>query len=157
MSEKIRLYRINPHRYDIMILLAVAIVLFIIGITEPVVTFEKMIFEKNSFSILSGIIAFFRQNQMFVGIIVFLFSIVFPVVKFIWLIILWFGKFKESRLRNFLNILKLLGRWSMLDFFVILITAGSMDLGILAEAYNKKRHLFFWSGCLSVHHCFVPD
>jgi len=135
MSEKIRLYRRNPHRYDIMILLAVAIVLFIIGITEPVVTFEKMIFEKNSFSILSGIIAFFRQNQMFIGIIVFLFSIVFPVVKFIWLIIFLylfiFFKWKE---RKILKVFLFFDDWSMIDVF---------GLSLLV-------YLFKISGCLKI-------
>ncbi len=143
MSKKIKLFKNNPHRYDIIILLVLSVVLFVIGITQPVVTFEKLIVKKNTFSIISGILALYKQNHVFLGVVVTLFSICFPLVKYIAMIIIWFGKFTEKRSRKFLRTLKLLGRWSMLDFFVTLIAVGSMQLGILAKATIRHGIYFF--------------
>jgi len=143
MSKKIRLYKENPHRYDIMILLIISIILFIIGITKPVVTFEKLIFKKDTFSLLSGIISMYRKNHVLLGVLVSAFSILFPLVKYIALVTLWFGKFRKNKSRIFLKTLKLLGRWSMLDFFVTLIAVGSMELGILAKATVRNGIYFF--------------
>ncbi len=148
MTKKVQLFKQNPHRYDIILLIIVSVVLFITGIITPVITFEKLIFKKETYSLFSGITTMFRQNQVLLGIVVSLFSICFPIVKYIALIIIWFGKFSKKRSRISLKMLKLLGRWSMLDFFVTVIAVGSMELGILAKATIRSGIYYFGAAIL---------
>jgi paraquat-inducible protein A len=72
-----------------------------------------------TYSIWSGILHLFRDGDVLVGIIVFVFSVVFPVWK---LCVLWAGaNWEESKPAGY-GVLKLvanLGKVSMLDVFVV--------------------------------------
>lgn len=138
-----RLFRQHPHRLDIPVLLVLSAGLFVFGVFAPVITFEQMVFSHSTFSILTSILSFFRLGNLLIGTVIVLFSIVFPAVKFLVLGYIWFGKLEEQHARRYLTLLKALGRWSMLDVFVILITVGSLQLGILGTASVRSGIYYF--------------
>jgi hypothetical protein len=74
-------------------------------------------FEPRSFSLAGGIIHLFREHEFLIGAIILLFSIVFPAAKLATLA-LSFRRGHPSVHRR-LHLLEQLGKWSMLDVFVI--------------------------------------
>lgn len=87
-------------------------------------------------NIYSGIAALFDAKMYYIGTIVFIASIVIPFVKvlgllFIILIIKTKIKLSYKQLTITYNIIKTIGKWSMLDLFVISIMVGVINIGQL--------------------------
>ena len=83
---------------------------------------------------ITGIIDLSRGGNIFLAILLFTFSLIFPVLKLTVLIVLWFHKMDPDRREDALHALKVLGKWSMLDVFVVASLVGAIQFGILAKA-----------------------
>lgn len=110
-----------------------AAVLFIVGLFAPSFTmipkFGDGIFERlvrlfvssdlnpRQFSLAGGILHLFQEHEFFVGGLIFLFSIVFPAAKIVALHL--FIHRDRPELTGGLKLIESLGKWSMLDVFVI--------------------------------------
>lgn len=126
-----------PKRIEVPILILLASVLLIIGLTTPVLTVQKKILfweEGNTFSILSGVFSLFRENRYFLATVVIFFSMIFPLRKLLALLIIWTVKLGDSQCKAMLQWLKALGKWSMLDVFVVAILVVAVKLESLANA-----------------------
>lgn len=88
----------------------------------PVLTFEEFVFWKHTFSVLTGIQSLLEGGNVVLAAILFFFSVVFPFTKLVTLGILWYGSFPDKVRTRILFWLEALGRWSMLDVFVIAVT-----------------------------------
>jgi paraquat-inducible protein A len=66
-------------------------------------------------------------------VIVFFFSIIFPFVKLAALSVIWYIRLPEERRAWILHWLGLLGKWSMLDVYVVAILIVLVKLGPLAK------------------------
>lgn len=130
----------HPKRFQIPLLLLVSGALLAYGLYAPVLTIQKKILfweEGNTFSIISGCISLFREGHIFLSVIIFFFSVVFPVAKLIALLSIWALKFSERRRQSVLTWLEALGKWSMLDVFVVAIIVVTVKLGSLANAQPR--------------------
>jgi len=47
------------------------------------------------------------------------FLIVFPCLKYLFMLIVWFIPMKPTRFVNFVRVQRFLGKWAMLDVFVL--------------------------------------
>ncbi len=143
----------NPKIFiTINILFIVALISLVIGIFAPVLNMTKKIsllwnlinweLENSTFSILSGIITLFEKGEYFIGIILFIFSIAFPIFKCITLIIAWLtiGN-KHLRMVKLINFV---GKWSMLDVMVIGILVIVAKLSSFADAKPLIGIYFFF-------------
>ena len=134
------------NKYGLLFLLAVTLVLLLIGLFAPIITFKKFIFIQNTFSIISACINLLRENQYFLFVVISLFSIVLPVVKLGLLFKLVLSNFTSSQLsRKSLSAIHQLGRWSMLDVFVIAILVVVVKLGAIADV-EKHMGLYAYAG-----------
>lgn len=108
-----------------------AFVLFWPAILCPILHIEKL-GERHQSSILGGIIDLLSHGSWFVGGIVLLFSIVFPLTKIILLLELSLLEFLHRRHKAMtLRIMEHVGKWSMMDvmllaFFVMLVKLGNL-------------------------------
>ncbi len=75
--------------------------------------------------------------------ILFFFSIIFPIVKLIVLGIIWQVKLEDEKRKSLLNWLEILGKWSMLDVFVVAILIVAVKLGPLANVEPKAGVYIF--------------
>lgn len=88
-------------------------------------------------TIMSGIISLFQHGLYPIGVIVFLASVMVPILKIIGLIILLLsvgGKFdmgRRERTRMY-RVVEFFGKWSMLDVFVVTFLVALVDLGDIA-------------------------
>ena len=106
--------------------------LLFVGLSLPLLYTQRM-FWKSSYSVWAGVVELWRQNELLLATILFFFSIVFPITKLVLLTLLWFMRLPASRRTRLLHTLGLLGKWSMLDVFVVAILIVLVKLGPLAR------------------------
>ena len=141
-DQKKSLQQLYPKRVDILLLIIVSAIFLIIGLNLPVLTIRKF-WEKNTFSILTGIVNLWKTKYYFLSIIIFFFSIIFPIVKLGTLFVIWSIRLRDEHRRWLLYFLGALGKWSMLDVFVTAIIIVSIKLGALASAKAEDGIYFF--------------
>jgi paraquat-inducible protein A len=130
------------------ILLLIALASLIIGLTAPLLTLEKMYFFENTVSLLSTVRELFDQKEWFLFIIIGLFSLCIPLLKITsLLLILNVSYAKGSFLDKSLHIIEIIGKWSMLDVFVVALLLVSVKLGALAKV---EVHYGLYAFALSV-------
>lgn len=86
-------------------------------------------------TIMSGVIALFDSGSIFVAVVVFVASVIIPVSKFIIIIGLaltlqlgW--RWSEHAMHRLHTITELIGRWSMIDVFVVAVLVSLIQLGV---------------------------
>ena len=118
-------------RLTINLLLGLALVLYLTGIFAPVFTLSKFIWFENTVSIASGLYDLLREGEWLLFLIIFCFSILFPLAKIVLLCVLW--NRPSGTVPERLHWLEQISRWSMLDVFLIALLVASVKLGMLAE------------------------
>lgn len=117
------------------------------GLRLPVLTVHKL-WEQNTFSILSGITNLWQEKYYLLVVVILFFSIIFPIIKLLTLLMVWFVRLSDQQRKWTLYFLAVLGKWSMLDVFVTAIIIVSVKLGALASAKAEKGIYFFGASIL---------
>ena len=116
------------------LLLIVALVCLFIGVTAPLLTLEKLYFFENTVSLLTTVKGLFLQKEWFLFLIIAIFSLCIPAIKIAGLVLILNLKYaKGSFWDKALHIIELVGKWSMLDVFVVALLLVSVKLGVLAK------------------------
>ena len=111
-----------PKSYGVPILVGASVVCLTLGLILPVLTFKEMFFWKHTYSVFTGIQALYQEKYYGLALIIFVFSIIFPFAKLGTILALWFWPISESRRQKVISWIAQMGRWSMLDVFVLAIT-----------------------------------
>lgn len=106
---------------DVPVLLTVSIAALVSGLTLPTITFKELVFWKHTFSILTSIQSLYDEKQYFLAGLVGLFSLVFPVIKLCALAAIWCLPLSRGVRLRLVRLLGFLGKWSMLDVFIVAI------------------------------------
>lgn len=136
------LHDIYPRRWDIPLLTFGSAVMLGVGLYLPVLTVRKL-WEKNTFSIWTGIVNMWETGDYFLSSVIFFFSIVFPIAKLGILFVTWFMRLKDENRKQLLGFLGFLGKWSMLDVFVTAVMMVWLKLGALADAEAEEGIYYF--------------
>ena len=88
-------------------------------------------------TIISGIVHLWKTGNMMIAVIVFVASVVIPLLKLISLTLLLVSVQRGSRWRpkqrtRLYRMIELVGRWSMLDVYVVTLLAALVQLGSMA-------------------------
>jgi paraquat-inducible protein A len=99
-------------------------------------------------TIMSGVIYFLHSGSWEIGLVIFVASIFVPFMKFMILIYLLISvQFKLVRqpknLTKLYRLTEAVGRWSMLDVYVVSILIALVQLGVLAEISAGPAVLYF--------------
>jgi paraquat-inducible protein A len=99
-------------------------------------------------TILSGVQAMFAAEWYVVGTLIFFASITVPVLKLLSLFGLLVSVQRRSRWNprdrtRLYRIVEVIGRWSMLDMFVVSLTVALVQLGIVANVEPGIGASFF--------------
>ncbi len=130
-KESVR--QLFPKHIEIPALIILSAILLGFGLSLPLMKVQKMIIWRSEYSVLTGIWGLFKQKEYFLCGLLFFFSLIFPIVKLGALWVLWMVKFDARRREKMLEWLGILGRWSMLDVFVVAILIVAVKLGPLAS------------------------
>lgn len=115
------------------LLLMVTTVVFAVGIWAPILTLKKLIFMKSTFSVLSGIDQLFAERQYGLFLLITAFTLLLPITKMAVLFASVNGKLAGASRKRYIHWLALLGKWSMLDVFVVAVLIASVKLGSIAS------------------------
>lgn len=132
-----------PRRFEIPALIVLSFGLLLMGLSLPLMRVEKMVLWKNEYSVLQGVRSLWEQSQIVLALILFFFSIVFPTLKLTALVVIWFVPLPEQKRQTALHWLGLLGKWSMLDVFVVAILIVLVKLGPLAKIEPQRGVYWF--------------
>lgn len=131
-------------RVAVLFLLVVAMGLLFEGLTLPILTIKKFWVFHDTFSIWSGMKSLYGSGEGFIATVLLVFSILFPIGKNLLLFWIfakgsWLGKGGQRLVRS----AAVLGKWSMLDVFIVAILVASVRLGILAHVQVLSALYFF--------------
>lgn len=99
---------------------------------------------------------FFDQGETFIGLLLLFFTIIFPVIKYIFLLVTLLGR-SLPRHGAVATILEIINKWSMLDVFVVAVLILNMkfDSDIIISKLEKGTTLFAISVLLLMTSSFI--
>ncbi|MCC6680564.1 MAG: paraquat-inducible protein A [Phycisphaeraceae bacterium] len=112
------LFARHPRRYDVPALLLLSAVTLIVGYMLPLMSISKLVFWQDDYTLLTSVTGLWNSGNYILAIIIFVFSIVFPITKLTALAIVWFKRFDDETRNRVVFLVGVLGKWSMLDVFV---------------------------------------
>ena len=131
MPQSLR--QMYPKHFEIPFLIILSSVFLAAGLSMPLMNVEKMVFWKNDYSVLGGISGLFKDGEYFLSAILFVLCLVFPITKLITLWLMWQLRWSVQARNKILEWLSILGKWSMLDVFVVAILIVAVKLGPMAN------------------------
>jgi paraquat-inducible protein A len=95
------------------------------------------LFGSESDTIMSGVVYFWTSGEWYLALIIFFASIMVPMLKMIALVLLLVSVQKRSRWQlvertRLYRLVEIVGRWSMLDVYVVAIMVALVQLNALA-------------------------
>lgn len=115
-------------------LLGLTFALFLAGIFFPFFHVTKLWIFAEAVSVVGGIITLFRQGEYFLFAVLTLFTLVFPCAKLGLLALVWLERDHDlPRLKRLHDRVAALGKWSMLDVFIVAILIVTMKAAGLAH------------------------
>ena len=125
-------------------LLIVTLLFFIAGISMPILTISRLWILTDEVSVISGLWQLLEDQQYFIFLLIFVFSIVLPVVKLYYLFMLSTkNTIHTQSYSRYLHLMHRYGRWSMLDVFVVAVLIVTVKLGALADIAIEPGMYFF--------------
>ncbi len=136
-----------------------ALALYFPAILLPILTVEQL-GQRHQSSLLGGSLELLQHGNLFVGAIVLLFSIVFPLAKMIGLLELsWFGLLRRPQQAAMYHWMELASKWSMLDVMLLALLVMIVKLGGIVE-FHFGPAVFAFVGCVGMNmlasYCFDP-
>jgi len=155
-----------PRGWWLVLLLALNAVLFWFGFTEDAVTVGKtvkkeflgftwrLVDERQTFSILSAIFQLRKDGSLFLFIVIFLFSVLFPIIKVCANLLIWMAMMGNRRaaaadnMKRIARKLHWLGKWSMLEVFVAGLLCVLLKLGDVTRFKVEAGMWWFFGAVL---------
>lgn len=115
-------------------LLVMALVFFAFGIFTPFFTVTKLWVFHDGISVVGGLITLFQEREFFLFAILTLFTILFPTVKLSLLGVIWLEREHHlAKVRRLHHWIESMGKWSMLDVFVVAILVVTMKSASIGQ------------------------
>jgi paraquat-inducible protein A len=139
---------ITMHRragWTIVLMLLASMGFFLTGIFTPFTSVTKLWLFENQISVYQGLIVLWKAGELFLFLILFVFTVCFPFVKINALLALWlYPRLNAEQAKNFFRFVSHLGKWSMLDVFVIAILVMTVKSGGLASVKVQGGFFLFF-------------
>jgi len=132
-------------------MLAASLCCFVAGIFLPFTAITKLWLFNNQISVFHGLIVLWNAGELFLFLILFIFTICFPFVKINTLLALWLHpRLTTDQARSGYKFVSQLGKWSMLDVFVVAILVLTVkSTGVASIKVGIGFFLFFLSVMLT--------
>lgn len=134
--------RLGGRRFLLSLAIIGAAVCLALGISLPILKLTKFMFWTSEYSLMSTVSVLIRQGQTFLGLVVLVFSIIFPIVKLLYLLLI--STLPAAELRRHskrLRAMEWIGKWSMHDVLVLALmifflkSQGVYDAASLPAVY----------------------
>jgi paraquat-inducible protein A len=109
----------HPGRLVVPGLIAVSLSALVASYLLPFMEISKFVFWSDDYSLFSSVFGMWEEEFYLLAVVIFAFSIVFPILKLLALLLIWYRRFTPQRRARLLGVLGVLGKWSMLDVFAV--------------------------------------
>jgi paraquat-inducible protein A len=135
---------VGGHRFLLGLAIIGASTSLALGIAMPSIKLTKFYFFSTEFSLISTVASLIQRNQIFLGVLVFVFSILLPVFKILYLVLLTTmpPEALERQYRR-LRALEWLGKWSMHDVLVLALMIFFLKSQGIYDATSLSGVYFF--------------
>jgi paraquat-inducible protein A len=113
------LFARNRKRVDVPALLLAATAGLVVALNLPFMSIDRLIFWQDDYTLFTSLRAMWDSGHRFLAGVIFLFSIIFPFAKLAALTAIWFWPMSDTTRKPALFWLGVLGKWSMLDVFIV--------------------------------------
>ncbi len=121
-------------RATVPLLLVAAFLLFATGVFFPFFHVTKFWMFHDAVSVIGGIASLLHEGEYFLFVVLTLFTLVFPCVKLGLLTVIWLERDHNlARVQRLHHWVEPLGKWSMLDVFVVAILVVAMKSAAVAD------------------------
>ena len=110
--------------------------LLTVGWLVPIMTVRRLLFFEDRVSVIQALDVLWERGQFLLFFIMLIFSMLLPLAKIFLALRLWRGadargeKFETSLTRA-----EILGRWSMLDVFLMALAVAAVNLSLIADVH----------------------
>ncbi len=140
------LFRKNKSIQKTFALTITALILYFPANFYPIMIIKNL-HDTRSNTIMSGVLDLIHHDMFFIGAIVFTASIVIPLIKIISLLFLLYRvkiPSKSSKAHTTLfHFLEFIGKWSMLDIYVIAVFMALVNLGFVTKVSTGPASIYF--------------
>lgn len=122
-----------------------ALIFYVPALVFPFMTVE-LYGNRNSSTIWSGILELAKGGSIAIALIVFLASVLIPILKLLilfYLSISWRGGQHQHFKTSLYHFVEAIGRWSMLDIFLLAVLVAVMKLGPMTDVQPEKGSVMF--------------
>jgi paraquat-inducible protein A len=124
-------------------LLCISLIFNILALTTPFVTITQAFVNTLSYTLPYSIVMMWQDKLYVVAVLILVFSIIFPFVKLVLLSYIWFLCKDDRKRVRFIHIIEPLGKWSMLDVFIICIMLVLTNKQFLIGGKSEIGVIFF--------------
>jgi paraquat-inducible protein A len=140
---------LGGRRFLLSLAIVAASVCLALGVSLPIIKLTKFVFFTYEHSLISTVNALIRSGQIFLGTTVLVFSILLPVTKLLYLLLLSTLPQRElKRLSRQLRALEWLGKWSMHDVLVLSLSIFFIKSQGVYDAKSLNGVYFFTAAVL---------
>lgn len=132
-----------------LVLLGLGATIFFVSIFSPLLTIKELYIFTSTVSIYSALVTLLTEGEWLLFIIILMFTIILPGIKYVLLAI---GGFKPNLLSsNSFKLLETISKWAMLDVFIVAIIVAAIKLKLFASAETHYGlYLFVTAVLLSI-------
>ena len=132
------------------ILVFVALLAYLGSLVSPLITVKKFLFFNDTITFISILSTLLANNEIGLFLIIFLFTIILPSLKFVLLILTGINNGIRRTNNKVYQLLEQISKWAMLDVFIAALVIVIVKLGLLSSAYTHYGlYLFIASVLLS--------
>jgi len=136
--------KLGGRRFLLNLAIVGAAVCLALGISMPIIKLTKLVFWTTEHSLITTVTVLLKENQIFLGLTVLVFSIVLPILKLFYLVLVSTLSAEEIRRQSFrLRALEWLGKWSMHDVLVMALMIFFIKSQGLYDAASLTGVYFF--------------
>ena len=129
----------------VVIMLVVSLGFFFAGIFRPFTTVTKLWLFENQISVYQGLITLWQSSEIFLFLILFVFTVIFPFVKINSMLVFWlWPRLDRDQAGNLFHFVSNLGKWSILDVFIVAILVLTVKSGGLAHIKVEDGFFLFF-------------
>jgi paraquat-inducible protein A len=125
-------------------MLVLAFALYLAGLFRPFTEVTKLWIFDSEVSVINGLVSLWEANEYFLFMILGVFTVAFPAVKMLALLAIWLvPALTRDSAQGMFRFVSHLGKWSMLDVFVVAILVILMRSGGIAQIEIRDGVMLF--------------
>jgi len=113
------------------------------ALSMPFLDIDVIIKGRMQYRLPESVWLMWTKGLYWVAILIVVFSIIFPIAKTLALIVTWFVRLRVDRRKRFIHLLEMLGKWSMLDIFVVVLLMVLSNKQIFLSTIPRVGLVFF--------------